>query len=183
MDDSSQEPARKIPYSLNRADLICAHISRLVRNRIFIGFMLVLALAPLWQVVQLLGDKAFQRFSLPVRILAGCFLMGVYFAFLLSVQAVFLLVSNLASKRRGILGEHELEITEQGLVERTDVNETLHKWVGFDKTVVGRRLMFICVTESMWHAVPKRCFQSPEELEQFRSEINARGKLAQGAKV
>jgi hypothetical protein len=39
-------------------------------------------------------------------------------------------------KYRGLIGEHELEIRDEGLLERTDVNESLHQQEETERTEV-----------------------------------------------
>ena len=81
-------------------------------------------------------------------------------------------------KYRGLLGQHELEIRDDGLVERTDVNESLHRWTGFHKVVTTRRFLYIYVTDSNFHIVPKKSFASKPDALLFQSEIEKRMKDA-----
>jgi len=74
-------------------------------------------------------------------------------------------------KYRGFLGEHELEVRDEGLVERTDVNESLHRWSGFHKIVKTTRYLYIYVTDNNVHIVPRRCFASEQEQRAFLDEI------------
>jgi len=74
-------------------------------------------------------------------------------------------------KYRGFLGDHELEIRDEGLVERTDVNESIHRWAGFHKLVTTGRYLYIYVTDHNVHIVPRRYFASEQDQRAFRDEI------------
>ena len=99
------------------------------------------------------------------------YLVG-FIGFLAVTQCILALANAFLLKHRGVLGEHVLEITEQGLVERTAFNEALHRWP------IGRILslggyLYIYVSDNNSHQVPKRCF-SPEEIGGFEAELRTR---------
>ncbi len=56
---------------------------------------------------------------------------------------------------KGILGEHELDLTESGIVERTDFNEHNVTWQGIGKIVSTKDHTFIYVGENMAHILPR----------------------------
>ena len=76
-------------------------------------------------------------------------------------------------KFRGSLGDHELEIQDEGLVERTDVNESLHRWAGFHKIVRTNRYLYIYVTDNKVHIVPRRYFASEQQERTFRETLES----------
>lgn len=57
---------------------------------------------------------------------------------------------------QGIVGPHELEITNSDLIERTEVNESKHSWKGLHRIVDTSDYLFIYVTALMAHVVPKQ---------------------------
>jgi hypothetical protein len=75
-------------------------------------------------------------------------------------------------KQLGLVGKHSLEITRDALVERTEFNETRHKWLAICrvKSIAGH--LFIYVSDSVYHQVPKREL-SPEELADFLAAIRS----------
>jgi len=80
-----------------------------------------------------------------------------------------------SAANRGLVGEHLLEVTEAGLIERTDVNESLHRWTGFHKLISTRKYFYIFVTDAIVHVVPKRAFDSENEARVFQTAIERRG--------
>lgn len=57
---------------------------------------------------------------------------------------------------KGTLGQHELEIDDSGLVERTEVNETRHAWQGVERIVETDTHALIYISSMMAHVIPKR---------------------------
>jgi aspartate/methionine/tyrosine aminotransferase len=81
---------------------------------------------------------------------------------------------TLFSANRGLTGEHILQIREEGLSVKTEVNEALYRWPGFDKTRSSGSFFFVFVTDNTVIYVPQRCFGSNQEAKQFKEEIAKR---------
>jgi hypothetical protein len=90
---------------------------------------------------------------------------------------VFGLATAFLFKQRGVVGKHVLQITEQGLVESTDFNESLHKWPSVCRILSLWGYLYIYVSDMNTHQVPKRYF-SPQEIADFEGELRARAKQA-----
>ena len=87
------------------------------------------------------------------------------------------LLNSFTGKHHGVLGQHTLEITPEGLRERTDVNDALHRWTGVTRVLSVAGYLFIYLGESTAHfQVPKRGI-SPEILMKFESELRKRARL------
>lgn len=56
---------------------------------------------------------------------------------------------------KGMLGPHELEIDPQGIIERTDMNESRTAWRGVDRIVETEDYAFIYISAIMAHVIPK----------------------------
>lgn len=83
----------------------------------------------------------------------------------LIISMLFILTTS--SKSNGILGEHEYEITPQGLLEKTNANEGLSKWSGIqDIRKVGPFLLFR-ISGYLFHVIPRRSFVSEEAFQDF----------------
>ena len=65
-------------------------------------------------------------------------------------------VQCFTAKGKGVLGEHTLEITDDGLIETTEYNRSLHRWAGIHKVTESRRFLWIYVTDTLAHIVPRR---------------------------
>ena len=57
---------------------------------------------------------------------------------------------------KGMVGQHELEIDDHGLVERTAVNETRQSWHGVERITETEEHAFIYISSIMAHVIPKR---------------------------
>jgi len=135
---------------------------------VLIGFGLIVSLALVWNDLRRpemsarpMGFKIFYAVFFPAAMFC---VVGLATMVLMSFMVMF-------KKHRGSLGDHELEIRDEGLAERTDVNESLHRWAGFHKVVTTSRYLYIYVTDNNVHIVPRRYFASEEDLNAFRQEI------------
>ena len=78
---------------------------------------------------------------------------------------VFILTTS--SKRNGILGKHEYEITAEGLVEKTRANESLNRWSGIQEIrKVGSFLLFR-ISGYLYHVIPARSFDNEKAFREF----------------
>lgn len=56
---------------------------------------------------------------------------------------------------KGTLGQHELEIDDSGLVERTEVSESRQSWQGIERISETEKHTFIYISSMMAHVIPK----------------------------
>lgn len=111
--------------------------------------------------------------------LGFCVLTAWNFAIVLLIFVAFTLIEIwiMPGYRRGVLGEHRLAITEEGLEEATDFNRTVHPWHSIDKVWERFGLLLVCVGPG-WHIIPRRTFASKEARSAF---IGALQQHRQGA--
>ena len=88
---------------------------------------------------------------------------GVIAAGLFGMVAVLLTVG----KKSGVLGVHHYSLSEQGLEERTDANETLQKWVGIQSITKLPNYILFRINDYLFHIVPRRAFAANEEFNSF----------------
>ena len=81
------------------------------------------------------------------------------------ISMVFILTTS--SKSNGILGEHEYEITSEGLLEKTKANEGLSKWSGIQEVRKAGSFILFRISGYLFHIIPKRSFESDEEFYEF----------------
>ena len=161
-------PRRAITYELTRWDLFANWMTVILRNRILQVFVIV---ALILNEALILGP------SLATRSLWSTLLHGVIFLFLfvwilVICQLILGLASSFLLKQRGVVGRHTLEITEQGLVERTEFNETLHKWPSICRVRSLCGYLYIYVSDMNSHQVPKRCLPA-QEIGDFEADLRA----------
>jgi len=157
-----------IKYSITLYDLIKCRLWAMTHNRFMLGiqgFFSLLIPLQVWNEPQFAGQTILVRAIMFLMVFA---IMSAFLAVVnMAVQILFVLVS----KNRGVLGWHELEIREDGLVERTDINESLCRWTGFHKLRKSRNYFFLYVTDLAVHVVPKRVFSSVQEAAEFEKRI------------
>jgi hypothetical protein len=160
-----------VKYSLTRGDLLRWQFFVFVRNRVLLVFGLIVSLFLVWNDLRApelaahsAGFKLFYAVILTVLVL-GTMSLGTM---LLTAAMVML------KPYRGLLGAHELEIRADGLVERTDINESLHRWSGFHKILSTGRHLYIYVTDNNVHIVPRRSFASASAERTFREALEQR---------
>jgi hypothetical protein len=165
-------PRRAITYRLTRWDLVLNFVTVLFRNRI------TRVLFPVFVVLNvaiILGPGLKARPLWLTAIEALLFVVGFTGIMLVSLLCVGLMVAFLL-KQRGVVGEHVLEVTEQGPVERTEFNETLHKWGAICRITSMTGYLYIHVSDMNSHQIPKRRFPR-HELAALETDIRARAYL------
>lgn len=160
-----------IKYSLGRWDLFRLNLRVSLRNRLVILFGFVIAFGMSYLIM---STPELASYPLGLRIVAILVLATLQLLAMMLIQLTLLALYIGLKKFPGILCEHELEIRDDGLIERTSVNESLHRWSGFHKVVSTRSYLYIYVTNVMIHVVPKGYFTSEHEAQSFQHEIEKR---------
>jgi hypothetical protein len=86
-----------------------------------------------------------------------------------------------ALKHEGVLCEHVLEITDEGLVESTELNRTLHKWLSVSRIMRMFGYLYVYVGEMNSHQIPLRRVNA-DQLMAFEKEIRLLAAAAHQAK-
>ena len=99
----------------------------------------------------------------------GGLILGILFA-LLGVRMN-------AGKMPGLLGVHEYSFTQDGLLEKTQANETLIKWGGAHSLLRTDSFLQINIAPGLAHILPQRAFSDKGAFEEFcaKSERLVRG--------
>ncbi|MFN7139398.1 MAG: YcxB family protein [Limisphaerales bacterium] len=165
-------PGISIQYSLTRGDIFRAGTTVIFRNRIVQIFVIGVTLLNGWWT---LAPEFNERTILENISHAIAFLI-IFLGIIAVVQCVFSAASAMLQNNRGVLGQHILEITNDGLIERTDANETLHKWAAIQRIISTSRNLYIYTGSENFHLVPKRSF-STDEIAHFERELRARANV------
>ena len=165
-------PHRTISYELTRWDVFVHWMTVILRNRILQVFVPAALIVDGWLVLAPnFGSQSGSAFLLDTLIYIISFLGSIVF-----IQVVLGLANAFMLKHRGVVGRHILEITEEGLVERTDCNEALHRWPSICRIVSLFGYLYIYVSDDNSHLVPKRRFP-PQEIEGFETDLRNRANL------
>jgi hypothetical protein len=168
-EETSAARAQLIIYDLTRGDLFIGFLTVILRNRML--QIIVLSFLVVSEIVVItfgLGSGLFSSAAV------GCVFYAVVYCVLLSISlACMSLAMAYLPKERGVVGQHILEITEQGLVERTTFNESMHKWPAICRIVSQFGYLYIYVSYGVYHQVPKRRVPA-REMTDFETQLQAR---------
>ena len=165
---SNTAPATVHKYTLRRWDLLRTQAHGLSRNRVLVAFFIITSTLVAFLDLREPGMAAR---SLPFKILFVIVFDAIFVTIISTFTLIVVGLMILMRRHRGVLGEHTLEITPSGLIERTEFNETLHRWQGFHKIIRTRHYLYVWVTDSTMHTVPLRSFESHQAARLFQHEI------------
>ena len=161
-------PRRAITYRLTRWDLWANFLTIFLRSWIIQVFIVVAMLFNGWLFV---GPGITTR-PFFLTVLKGVLFLITFVGLMVVCQCVLGLATAFLLKQSGLVGQHVLEITEAGLIERTEFNETLHKWPAVCRILSVCGYLYIYVSDNNSHQVPKRCF-SAQEIADFEADVRA----------
>jgi hypothetical protein len=170
-------PPGMIRYRLTRRDLFLARVWTLFRNRGIILFYSGLGFFFWWSFS---GENELAKLPFLAKAIAAGVMMVMFVALGLTATMILLFIGTF-KRNTGVLGEHEIELKDEGLLERTAANETLNRWGAFHKVYGTRGALYIYVTDTQVHIIPRRFFSSTEHLREFQSEIERRVAAAKSA--
>jgi len=163
--------ARSVRFSLDRWDVLRCRLWVVAHNRKLVTILLLVCIA-----VPALTYHTPEGVRFP---LAYCvFYFVITAAVMLALNAVFQVAFHTVwlflNKNPGVVGEHEFIIQDDGLVEKTPFNESLHRWAGFQRIASSPNYLFLFVAGNIVHYIPLRIFASKEEAGSFRAELQRR---------
>lgn len=144
----------RLRYITTRSAVVRGTLRAMLYNRALLWYMAVLLV-----FVTVLSFRDYLAKGTPLLLIAVALLFQLVLIGLVIIVAMALvtLLGLHLNKGRGVVGEHQLELTEAGLTERTDVNESLHRWKGLGEIRETGTFYFIRTVEGggAFHLVPK----------------------------
>ena len=169
-------PVAAISYRLKRGDVFWGMLHAVARNRFNLVFYFVLA-----GVMSSLAftDAALRQETIAYKTIY--LLLSVIFTLCLASIAMIVFALAMAFMRplRGIVGAHCIELRDDGILESTDINQSLHRWSGIRRIRRTGAYLQIYVTDFMYHSIPISAFQSPHDADAFLNKIRRRTQAAQ----
>lgn len=113
----------------------------------------------------------------PSLLIKGLIWMVVIFLIRVVMGRVAKRSVNKATESPGINGvfcEHAIEIEEAGFTESTDVNRGFSAWKGVDSVRETDNYVLITIRLGPVYVIPKRAFESVDEISSFVAEVNQR---------
>lgn len=140
-----------IRYSNTHGDLIRCQIRMLLTNKLF---LIVFACLGLFTGNGFFNNSSIADSALPTRILISLFCVALVLSGGLFIGFLFLVVT-VYKNSKGVVGEHELIITDEGLEEITEFNRSLVKWSGIKGIQESRNYYYLFIAGNAAHVIPK----------------------------
>lgn len=156
-----------IRYTLTRSDLISLRMGSIWRNRFVrffypIFFLVVFGLNV--NTDEARGDSPGKRITIAALAAGIPCVVGLAFTIGVALYGAY-------RKHPGVLCEHEIQLTDYGLIERTEVNQTVHRWPGIGRIRRTAEFLLIYTGDSQFLAIPNIAFPSMQALDSFESEL------------
>ena len=153
---------------LTKNDITKAVFVRLTRQSALFKAWLIWTVA-VWALLAFVRGVPTSQIDLLVLTISAA--GGALFSVSISLAFTLLRVRRAIKTGDGILGDHDYEITEQGLRERTSVNETLANWSGIKGVEKAKHFVFIELVSGSFHIIPRNSFTSIDDENCFVSAI------------
>ncbi len=164
-----------ISFSLDRWDVLRCRLWVVAHNIKLIAFLFLMCLAvPITKYRTPEGNSSPIMYFIIYMIITTMFMVVFMIVFQIVFHAIWLLINQ----SRGVVGEHVYEIRDDGLLEKTPVNESLYRWSGFHKIGASGSYLFVYVTDNNVHYIPWRIFATKEEGERFEAELRRRANIS-----
>jgi hypothetical protein len=167
----------RIRFSLTRFDLFKVRAAGFMTSRpLQVVFLLIGAFAGYsgftaeFATGESVGFRVFCA-SIQVILVLGS---GFFVALLLDALQCF------TGKAKGVIGEHTLEVTDEGLRETTEYNSSLYRWSGFHKMKQSSGFLWVYVTDTKAHVVPLDRPLLEGDVSMFVDQIRSRVNPAEG---
>jgi hypothetical protein len=82
-----------------------------------------------------------------------------------------------SGKIKGVLGKHTIEISEQGIQETTEVNQSFFTWTGIYSIEYNNSYIYVFTGPTSAYVIPKSSFSNEEgatNLYSFMSDCHAK---------
>lgn len=161
----------KIRYIVKRRDIVYANIKALLSNRVLVGAWILVSI---WISNAWASEEAVMANSLGFKIALFSILFLLYLGILSGVTIMVTAVLALLRKSKGIIGEHQLTLSDEGITETTEFNKSLNKWIGYHKTISTKRYLMLFVCEGQYHIISKSRPLLEGNLSEFEIDLNQR---------
>jgi hypothetical protein len=172
----------EIEYELTRDDLFAfqwraafdSPRGRRMRLWTYLGWLVAIVL---FAILPAIGADGFTPSRVSVTFIIVAFAIAALFQWLLETRIMRLLIRRMLRDEkpdRGHIGKHRLILSEDGVLERTAVNESRTSWTGVDRVEQNADYIFVYTTPGSAHVVPKRAFAGAGQADAFYQLARAR---------
>lgn len=161
----------RLRYNLTRVDSFKAAFPAMAFHRFVPIFIILISVLLWWSVFASYGNLGY---SLLVRIMATTFIVAIDVGGGLCAVTLMIAAQSILRRDKGVIGEHTLEITDEGLVESTEVNRSLSNWRTPFRIRETRRYVYIYISCGSAHVVPKAKPPLEGSVTEFIAELRSR---------
>jgi hypothetical protein len=161
-------------YELTRTDLFIGQILATFYNKLVMGMLAALLLFAAFEGA--IGPTP-KEYPIAGRVIGVIIGVGLALILFCGLQLLVNAIMAFGRPHKGLLGSHTLVLNDEGLIERTEYNETLHRWKGLHKVRDTASYLYIYVAEMNYHLIPKRSFSSLAEQHNFLAEVRRRSTI------
>jgi hypothetical protein len=172
----------EVEYEITRDDLFAfqwraafdSPRGRRIRRWSYLGWLLAVVL---FAFVPAIGPHGITLSRVSVTFIVVAFAIGALLQWTLETRLMRFLIRRLLrdeKPERGQLGVHRLALDEEGVVERTAVNESRTTWAGVDRVEQDADYIFIYSSPAAAHVVPRRAFGDLQRAQAFHEFARAR---------
>lgn len=167
----------EVAVDITRRDIGYLTWYLVVRNKAIWGAGIILSLAILWSALKAGNREPEVLKVIILTLVVGCLLI----LFVISMAGLSVLTAMLRTGRgAGVLGRHNYRISEEGLRETTDVNDSLMHWKGIFAIKDTGSYLLVFQTPALAHVLPRRCFADGGDFLIFETALRERMRLARG---
>lgn len=149
----------EVVYNNSFGDSLKFNIYHQSRNPFTIVFSTIIALLFLpWQ-----SFKPLNALNLMIIVLW----VVVFYLLYVLINIFFLLIILPFSKNKSFLTTHKINLNDESLIEETKWGTTIYKWNGIHKLKKTKRYLYIYLSPTSAHIIPKKSFSTIDEYNIF----------------
>ena len=167
----------RVSYRIKFIDLILFNIYHWFHSPFMLGFFAVLfSIITLlnWQAVTKQADEH----SLFVNVFTFAVLEFVFVAVIVIVLLLTVIVGNISKMNKTVLTDCAITLNPDSIFAESKYARAEYQWNAVQKLAQNSKYLFLYVMQHGAVIIPKRAFQSNQELENFWQECQARVKSA-----
>lgn len=168
----------RLRYSLTRWDLFRAGLRGMLHQRIVLIVLIPLLAFIAWSTFTYDENR---KLAVPVRITVAIFSATMCAGVGILGGAAVVAAQSFFRRDTGVLGEHTLEIADNGLIESTDVNSSLANWRTRFRIRETGRYAYIYISVNHAHIIPKARPPLEGSVAEFLRELRERIAMFQRA--
>lgn len=152
-----------IEVDIQRKDLVALSLHMLPRDRANWVTLAVLAVGIFVFIV--VTKRPASPHNMGVAAVAS--LAGGVIGLLIGLAIQLLTMLLTVGKKSGVLGKHRFSLTDVGLREVTEANDSLQKWGGIQEIIRLPNCILFRINSYLFHVVPRRAFGDEQQFLAF----------------